>query len=145
MYGFFASDKLEPYVIVSAISAGGGRLSRLTHAQLDALLAAIGEFKSMYGISDEKYHYTSLGERQETDRFVGAGGADKHSKAHSSHFHVKIRVATRMYEDAVGVLRLVDFGRLRTELEPVAYNYSREAMGRDAAERMMREDCIGTQ
>ena len=139
MFGFFASDKLEPYVIVSAIGPRG-RLAYLTPPQLKALVESIGEFKTAFGVSDEKYHYTPLTERQETDRFVQAGGADRFSKAHSSHFHLKIRIATRMCEDAVMVLRLMDFARLRSELEPVRYNYSRESMTWEEVLALMKKD-----
>ena len=139
LYGFFASDKLEPYVIVSVIGPRG-RLPFLSCAQLDLLVVAIQEFKEAYGISDESYHYTPAKERLETDLFVREGGADRHMKAHSSHFHLKMRIATGMYLDAVKVLGLVDFAYLRKELEPVRYNYSRESVSFEVVVEMMKKD-----
>lgn len=126
LYGFFASDKLEPYVIVCAIG-DRGRLHRLTRAQLDALVAAIGEFKARFGVAQEQYHYTPLAEREETDRFVRGGGGSMRAKSHSSHFHLKIRIATRMYTDVVPALAVLPLAAMRESLEPVRYNYSREA------------------
>ena len=47
-------------------------------------------------ISGETYHYTSYAERMATDAFVAGGGASRSSKAHSSDFHLKIRVSSAM-------------------------------------------------
>ena len=58
---------------------------------------------------------------------MGFGSTDTASKAHSAHFHLKMRVATAMCTHAIPALRLVDLARIRAELEPVRYGYTREA------------------
>ena len=96
-YCFFLSDKLEPFVIITAVHPVEGKLHRLTHAQVDDLQAALRAFKDRHGVHDETYHYTSLAERDEAEVFSRAGGAAaKASKAHSAHFHLKMRIATAM-------------------------------------------------
>ena len=121
VYAFFASDKIEPYVILCAISSQQGRLhvgysflrvtlylstgsshdyvlrpQRLTLAQVANLVTAVAAFRAKFVLVDELYHYTSLSERAQTDRFVASGGASGRAKAHSSHFHLKIRIPTQM-------------------------------------------------
>jgi hypothetical protein len=95
-YCFFLSDKLEPFVIVTAVDPAAGKLHRLTHAQVDDLQAALRAYKDRYGVSDESYHYTALAERDDTEAFSRAGGAAAANKAHSAHFHLKMRIATSM-------------------------------------------------
>lgn len=141
LYCFFTSDKIEPYIIITATHQSG-RLQRLTTAQLGHLTHAIEAFKRKFGIDREQYHYTGLGERESTEAFVRAGGADQASKAHSSHFHLKMRISTAMCLDVLRVLRLVDLARMREALEPVRYNYSRESLGWDAVLALMRADAL---
>jgi hypothetical protein len=71
--------------------------SFLSQNQVEDLKLAIHAFKERYGIKDERYHYTPLGEREETERFFKGGGTASHNKAHSAHFHLKMRIATAMY------------------------------------------------
>lgn len=44
-----------------------------------------------------RFHYTSYAERMETEHFVKGGGASQKSKAHSAHFHLKIRITKKVY------------------------------------------------
>ncbi len=92
-YCFFLSDKLEPYIIVTAVDPVRGRLPRLTLAQTADLREALDLFKTRYGITSETYHYTPAEER--ADAAAHCGGA-LHAKAHSAHFHLKMRIATAM-------------------------------------------------
>jgi hypothetical protein len=141
LFGFYASDKIEPYVIITALAPEGGKIFKLTTAQLNHLIDAIAEFKRKFGISNEMYHYTPVSERQETDRFVNTGGADLKSKAHSTHFHLKLRIASAMYADTTSVLKLINFNRIKSELEPVRYNYNRESVDWATALAAMKVDC----
>ena len=130
-YCFFLSDKIEPYVIITAVDPSSGRLGTLTQQQIDHLSQSVANFKVRFGISGESYHYTGLSERQETDQFVASGGASRATKSHSSHFHLKMRIATEMYKSKLPVMTLFDLNALRTNLEPVRYNFSRECMSWD--------------
>ena len=125
-YCFFVSDKLEPFVIITAVHPLHGRLMRLTRQQAEHLAHAIDLFKRRFGIGNETYHYTPLQERRETDDFVHGGGATVHTKSHSSHFHLKVRIATEMYIARLPVCTLFDLAALKRDVEPVRYNYSRE-------------------
>lgn len=73
-------------------------------------------FMSRFGIASESYHYTSLAERRKTDAFVAAGGAALRSKAHSSDFHLKMRVATAMIKDLLPVFTLFDLQKVVQQL-----------------------------
>lgn len=127
-YEFHLSEKLEPYVIIIAIHPRHGKLHWLDPTQLGHLEEALGEFKAKFGIHGESYHYTALAERQATDAFVRSGAAPTTSKAHSSDFHLKMRVATGMVKDRLPVLGLFNFDAVRTRVEPIRYNFSRENM-----------------
>ncbi len=91
-YCFLLSDKLEPFVIIIALHPQHGRLARLAPAQVADLREAIRHFKDRFGINDETYSYT----QEEARVAAGAGGVAVQNKAHSSHFHLKMRIATAM-------------------------------------------------
>eukprot|EP00041_Stephanoeca_diplocostata_P027323 m.750412 g.750412 ORF g.750412 m.750412 type:complete len:264 (-) comp23157_c0_seq14:729-1520(-) len=122
---FFLSDKIEPYAIITAVNHHTGRLRQLNQAQFDQLCAAINDFKTRFGVVGESYHYTSLAERDGTDSFVARGGASRQQKSHSSHFHLKMRIASGMLLQRLPVHALLDLDVLRQKVEPVKYNYTR--------------------
>ena len=122
----FWGGKMQAIAIV--IDRNKGKLVRLSAAQLDDLEIALGEFKKKYGIANEQYHYTPYAERAQTDAFVQGGGATMKSKAHSTDFHLKIRISSKMYTDLFPIFTLFDFGKIRREVEPVMYNFSRETV-----------------
>ena len=100
----------------------------LTKPQIGQLEAALEQFKQRYGISHEGYHYTSYAERIETDQFVAGGGASRSSKAHSTDFHLKVRIGSQMYAAKLPIFGTFDFGRIKTLVEPVVYNCSRDTV-----------------
>mmetsp|Transcript_8010 Transcript_8010/g.20576 ORF Transcript_8010/g.20576 Transcript_8010/m.20576 type:complete len:233 (+) Transcript_8010:862-1560(+) len=129
-YCFFISDKLEPFIIITAVDpqSWSGKLHRLSYSQVNDLKTAIVAFKQKYGISEESYHYTGMQERAGTDDFSRAGGCANMNRSHSSHFHLKMRIATGMYMQRFPVLSLFDFHKVRQVVEPVRYNYSRDTV-----------------
>ena len=118
--------KIQAIAIV--IDRNKGKLVRLSAAQLNDLESALDEFKKKYGIANEQYHYTPYAERAQTDAFVQGGGATMKSKAHSTDFHLKIRISSKMYTDRFPIFTSFDFGKIRREVEPVMYNFSRETV-----------------
>lgn len=140
---FFLSDKLEPFIIVTALHPTHGKLGRLTAAHVEGLRVALHAFKERHGIHDETYHYTPLTEREQTEAFHRGGGAAAHNKAHSAHFHLKMRVATAMYRLRFPVLGLFDFDRLRAACEPVRYNYARETVPLARVMAAIEADALG--
>ena len=139
-YCFFLPDKLEPFVTITAVHPTDGKLQRLDTAQAECLNSAIQEFKAKFGIHSESYHYTSLTERQETDQYARGGGVGASMKAHSSHFHLKMRVATGMCKERMPVLRMFDLDKARQMLEPVRYTYSRETISYEDVMKLIRRD-----
>ncbi len=140
LYEIHLSDKFEPYAIACAIHPAFGLLMRLTKQQVDDLTAVIGEFKHRFNIAGESYHYTTLAERLKTDEHARQAGVPLQSKAHSTDFHLKIRVPTLLCRNTLAVMQLVDFPRMRTELEPVAYQYSRETLTWEQVLPLLLED-----
>jgi len=126
IYEFHLSEKIEPYIIVIVINPYAGKLTWLNRSQVACLEQSLAAFKQKYGIHNETYHYTSLRERQATDEFVRSGHAPRASKAHSSDFHLKMRVATAMVRHLLPALTLFDLDKARREVEPIAYNFGRE-------------------
>ena len=98
-----------------------------------------------FGIKNETYHYTGLGERDNTESFVsrGGGGAGQGNKAHSSHFHLKMRIATAMLVQRLPIHGLLDVDKLRRDAEPVRYNYTRESGPWADVKAQMQADCQG--
>jgi len=141
-YCFFLSDKLEPFIIITAVHPVDGKLVTLNSCQVADLREAIKAFKAKYGISEETYHYTGLGERQATDEFSRAGHCGGNNRSHSSHFHLKMRIATGMYKQRFPVLNLFDFDMLRQMVEPVGYNYNRETVSFEKVMRQIQEDAV---
>jgi hypothetical protein len=143
-YCFLISDKLEPFIIITAVDpeSWGGKLHNLTLAQVKDLKDAISSFKAKYGISEETYHYTGMGERNATDEFHRGGGCASNSRSHSSHFHLKMRIATGMYKARFPVLNLFDFEKLRTVAEPVRYNYSRDTVSLEAVMKQIEAEIV---
>lgn len=125
-YCFFMSDKLEPFVIITVVDPVRGKLHRLTQTQVGHLDRAVANFRQRFGVTGETYHYTGLEERNDTETFVRGGGANRANKAHSAHFHLKMRIGTAMMTRYLPVLGMFDFGRVREQVEPVRYNYSRQ-------------------
>jgi hypothetical protein len=66
---------------------------------------------------------------QATDAFVKGGGASMKSKAHSTDFHLKIRIPTLMYSTKFAIFGTFDFEAIKRQVEPVQYNCSRECLG----------------
>jgi hypothetical protein len=119
-YCFLISDKLEPFVIIIALDSQRGRLTVLNESQLVDLQLALNTFKAKYHITNETYHYTSLAERRASD------GDDHETKSHSSHWHLKMRIATEMYTARCPVMKLIGIGELKKEIEPIQYAFSRD-------------------
>eukprot|EP00048_Salpingoeca_helianthica_P024365 m.31828 g.31828 ORF g.31828 m.31828 type:complete len:515 (-) comp9346_c0_seq1:30-1574(-) len=140
LYEIHLSDKLEPFAIACAIHPAHGLLVRLTRAQVEDLTAVLGEFKRKYQIVGETYHYTTLEERLKTDEFTRRAGVGVQSKAHSTDFHLKIRVPTLLCRNTLSILHLVDFARMRTDLEPIAYQYSRDTLAWDQVLPLLLQD-----
>eukprot|EP00040_Diaphanoeca_grandis_P021223 m.113039 g.113039 ORF g.113039 m.113039 type:complete len:192 (+) comp28238_c0_seq1:54-629(+) len=142
-YCFFLSDKVEPFVIITCVDHTKGKLDRITHKQYTELCEAIVEFKGRFGITNEGYHYTVLTERAETDKFVNTGGTRSANKSHSSHFHLKMRIATGMLVQRLPIHGLLDVDVMRRSVEPVKYNYSRETIPWAEVKTLMEADCVG--
>ena len=128
IYEFHLSDKFEPYCIVIAIDRDEGKLIVLSKNHIVDLEQALVTFKKKYGIANESYHYTPWSERKATDDFVRGGGAAMKSKAHSTDFHLKMRIGSRMYRGKFAIFGSFDFERIKQRVEPVMYNCSRECM-----------------
>lgn len=121
---FFMSDKLEPFVIITALHPFFGRLEQLSEKQLHHLTNSVAKFKTKFGITAESYHYTPLTERKET----ASSGVARENQSHSRHFHLKMRIGTPMLRATMQVTQLINLDALRKEAEPVIANYSRECM-----------------
>eukprot|EP00041_Stephanoeca_diplocostata_P027328 m.750340 g.750340 ORF g.750340 m.750340 type:complete len:109 (-) comp23157_c0_seq7:395-721(-) len=93
-----------------------------------------------FGVVGESYHYTSLAERDGTDSFVARGGASRQQKSHSSHFHLKMRIASGMLLQRLPVHALLDLDVLRQKVEPVKYNYTRDTVPWDEVKALMEKD-----
>eukprot|EP00040_Diaphanoeca_grandis_P028886 m.168101 g.168101 ORF g.168101 m.168101 type:complete len:478 (-) comp31492_c0_seq1:171-1604(-) len=128
LYEFHVSDKFEPFVIAIVIDNNTGKQNRLTSKQLENMDAALVEFRNKFGITNETYHYTPYAERMKTDNFVKTGGANMKSKAHSTDFHLKIRISSKMYVETLPIFKNFDFNRIKAEVEPVKYNVSRDTL-----------------
>lgn len=138
---YFVSDKLEPFVIATAVDPLRGRLTRLTRRQAEDFARSRESFVRKFGVANETYHYTPLGERVESDDFARAGGAvGTETKGHSSNWHVKIRVATQMITHLLPVFGLLNISALRTQLEPVRYNFTRETLPWEEVYRQILSD-----
>jgi hypothetical protein len=64
------------------------------------------------------FHYTSFAERMETEQFVNGGGAARKSKAHSAHFHLKIRIKKEVYVGRLPVFAALKYDEI--EVSPWA-------------------------
>jgi len=136
---FAISDKIEPYVIIAALDLDRGvRLTQLTSSQLQLLPSRIETFKKKFGISNETYHYTTLQERQNTVSF----GARRENRAHSSSWHLKMRVATAMYREEMPISKILDFEFLKKQIEPVRYNFNRENIKWEDVYELMKRDAL---
>ena len=124
-YEFHLSDKMEPFAIACVLDPLHGLLTMLTRRHVEHLTTAIANFKAKYNIANETYHYTTLADRQATDAFTQRGGASQRQKAHSSDFHLKIRIPTALYKGHISILHLFDFDHFREAAEPIRYQYSR--------------------
>lgn len=138
VFCYFVSDKLEPFVIVTALPAHGaaaaregrdGRLARLTVAQTHALARSVADFRRRFHLEGESYHYTGFSERREDSAFARSSGAlGMGCKAHSSNWHLKIRVPTSMCAAYLNIWKLLNISDLRATVEPVKYNFTRETL-----------------
>lgn len=94
-FEFHLSDKFEPYVIIIAFGPRTQNLVQLTRLQTEALRQAIEEFVAQNQIAEPpRFHYTTWAERKETDEFAGV---KSETKAHSTVFHLKLRVSDEFY------------------------------------------------
>lgn len=139
-YCFFLSDKLEPFAIITALHIHQGRLIRLSEDQLDDLKVAVDNFKKKFGITMETYHYTSLAERETTEKDFKDGNVSRSNKSHSRHWHLKMRVATGMCQEKLPILKMLNLNNAREKIEPVKYNYSRETVTWDDIFRVMKDE-----
>lgn len=120
------SDKLEPFVIVLAVEPHSGKLNILTTKQINDLDVSLVHFRQRFGVVDEQYHYTPLSERRDADEYVANAGISMQNKPHSTCWHMKIRIATRMYTSLLPVMNMFDLRQLSTGIDPVRYQYNRE-------------------
>jgi hypothetical protein len=139
---FFLSDKLEPFVIITALEPKQGKLKQLRKNHLIELGAIIANFKNKYGIAKESYHYTPLHERNETDDHTRNGIIRSKNKSHSSHWHLKMRVATAMMKEKLPIFQLFDIETVKQKVEPVQYNYSRETKTWEQVYAEMEKDVV---
>ena len=152
VFCYFVSDKLEPFVIVTALPAHGsaaardgrdGRLARLTVAQTHALARSVADFRRRFRLEGESYHYTGFGERREDSAFARSSGAlGMGCKAHSSNWHLKIRVPTSMCAAYLNIWKLLNISDLRTTVEPVKYNFTRETLPWKTVFEQLLQDAI---
>ena len=138
-YCFMVSSKLEPFIIITAVCPHQGKLVRLTQSQIVDLMGAIDSFKKKYSVVRESYHYTSLSERTEDSAFNAGNNA---VRSHSQHFHLKMRIATRMLIDLFPAARLVDIELLKARLEPVQHFFSRECVSYEDVHTLMKKDAV---
>lgn len=125
LYCFFLSDKFEPYIIITVLhEARGHRLPQIEREHMGPLFTAVSHFKRKYGIKGETYHYTGTGERRETEAF----GVHSSAKAHSAHFHVKMRVSTEMLIHRMPIYGMLKLHNLVQNFEPIQYNFARKAV-----------------
>lgn len=141
---FFLSDKLEPFAIITALHVDNGRLIKLNKDQLDNLTTAVNNFKKKFGITMESYHYTSLAERESTERDTTQGNIHRANKSHSRHWHLKMRVATGMCQEKLPILKMLNLNLAREKIEPVTYNYSRETVSWDEIFKIMLDEVEDT-
>ena len=150
IFCYFLSDKLEPFVIVTALPARGsqaavegrdGRLAQLSVAQTKALAESVAQFRERFSLQGETYHYTGLEERREDSRFARSSGAlGMGCKAHSSNWHLKIRVPSSMCAAFLNIWDLLGIRSLDKLIEPVHYNFTRETLTWDAVyEQLLRD------
>jgi hypothetical protein len=139
-YCFLLSDKLEPFVIITVLCPRLGKLRRLKRKHVGELHAALDAFRQRFGIADETYHYTSLSERDATEAFAASGQVSGAGKAHSAHFHLKMRIATGMYRQRFPVLQLFDFDKLRAQCDHVRHNYARETLSWEQVRPLVEAD-----
>lgn len=141
-YCYTMSDKLEPFVIVTVVDPLLGKLEKLSRQQLADLEMSLERFRRKFGVQNEKYHYTPLKERRETDKFVASGGTSSANKAHSSHWHLKIRVATAMCCHLLPIMNTFNLRLLSQTADPVIYNYSRECVGWESVRTAMEAELL---
>jgi hypothetical protein len=138
LYCFMMSDKFEPFVIVTVLDAHHGKLHALSAAQVEDLQAALGSFKARFGIDGESYHYTSMRERQ------AAGGAAPRQRAHSLHFHLKMRVGTRMMLECIPALQVLAPTAADVQawkgVDAVRHQFGRPTMDWAAARELILQD-----
>eukprot|EP00037_Helgoeca_nana_P009459 m.82996 g.82996 ORF g.82996 m.82996 type:complete len:208 (+) comp19594_c0_seq1:281-904(+) len=120
------SDKFEPFAILLVMHPDKGKLHRLDHDQIAGVADAVAEFRAKFGITG--FHYTSFAERMETEQFVNGGGAARKSKAHSAHFHLKIRIKKEVYVGRLPVFAALKYDEIEECVEPVQYNANRETV-----------------
>lgn len=138
LYCFMMSDKFEPFVVVTVLDAQRGKLHALSAGQVADLEAALRSFKTRFGIEGESYHYTGLRER------AGGGGGAARQRAHSRHFHLKMRVGTRMMLECLPSLRVLaptaaDVQGWKT-LDAVRHQYGRPTLEWAAARELILRD-----
>ncbi len=144
-FEFHLSDKFEPFAIVIALDPdGSGNLVRLSRAQVDELSAALDAFKAKFaaelGEEPLSFHYTSLAERLATDSFAEASGVATAHKAHSTVFHLKVRLPTAFYVASLPVLQALDMDRLLA-LDPVRYNFGRACVAWSDVRATLAGEC----
>jgi hypothetical protein len=137
---FFLSDKLEPFVIITCVDPEHGRLFQLTQPLLSDLEVAIINFKNKFGIQNETYHYTPKTERVDSHQESQSGKIAWRNKSHSTHWHLKMRIATQMYRDKLQILKLFDLDKVKNVVEPVFYNFNRTTMPWKEVFQMMEKE-----
>ena len=104
LFLFIPSQKLEPVVVVVAMHAAVGRVSRLTATQIEGLGRAVRGFEACCGTAATAFYYTPARERG------SCTGAPAAQRAHSAHFHVKIDVPSDVFARLLPVTQPVAAG-----------------------------------
>jgi hypothetical protein len=110
--------------------------------QLTGMDEALGHFKKRFKIVNESYHYTPYSERMATDSFVKGGGASMKSKAHSTDFHLKMRISTKMYLAKLPIFGTFDFDNVKSKCEPILYNFSRTCVSWEETRQILLDEAL---
>jgi len=138
MFCFMASDQLEPMIIAVVVHAESGRVEDLTLEQLQNLEGAIRQLKSNHTLQNESYAYTPSEQRSRC----------QHSRQHSRHFHLKIRIPDEMYMKCFPLVRVLEPTRgalqqLVGSCEPMAYKFAKQPTKPwDEVREMILKDCM---
>jgi hypothetical protein len=137
------SDKFEPYVIVSVLSANrersdyNGRIISLNREDRKKVIASLKSYCSKHKLKGDIFYYTSEADRLSThaDQNVHA-----HRRSHSKSFHLKIKVPEAMMQNGVPLMQLFKAVDLGAAIEPVRYASSRNCISFEHLCKVLMEE-----